>query len=70
VVEWLKAVLPHLKASGCGHIINTSIFGLLPGGQAPDASKFAVRSFQIVTAELLPAACRARPTACIRAGSK
>jgi NAD(P)-dependent dehydrogenase (short-subunit alcohol dehydrogenase family) len=48
VVNGTKAFLPHLKASGCGHIINTSsIFGLFaqPGMSAYNASKFAVRGF-------------------------
>ncbi len=48
VVNGTKAFLPHLIASGDGHIINTSsLFGLLGiGGQsAYNAAKFAVRGF-------------------------
>jgi NAD(P)-dependent dehydrogenase (short-subunit alcohol dehydrogenase family) len=48
VVYGTKAFLPHLKASGEGHIINiSSLFGLLavPSQSAYNASKFAVRGF-------------------------
>ena len=48
VVHGTKAFLPHLKASGDGHIINTSsIFGLMavPSQSAYNAAKFAVRGF-------------------------
>lgn len=48
VVNGTKAFLPHVLASGDGHIINTSsLFGLLsmPGETAYNASKFAVRGF-------------------------
>jgi len=48
VVHGTKAFLPHLRASGSGHIVNiSSIFGLiaLPGVSAYHASKFAVRGF-------------------------
>lgn len=48
VVNGTKAFLPHIKASGSGHIINiSSIFGLFaqPGMSAYNASKFAVRGF-------------------------
>ncbi len=48
VVYGTKAFLPHLQASGEGHIINTSsIFGLvgIPSQSAYNASKFAVRGF-------------------------
>ena len=48
VVYGTKAFLPHLKASGEGHIINTSsVFGLagIPSQSAYNASKFAVRGF-------------------------
>jgi short-subunit dehydrogenase len=48
VVHGTQAFLPHLKASGDGHIINTSsLFGLLavPSQSAYHASKFAVRGF-------------------------
>ena len=48
VVYGTKAFLPHLKASGEGHIINTSsAFGLIavPSQSAFNAAKFAVRGF-------------------------
>ena len=48
VVHGTKAFLPHLKASGDGHVINiSSVFGLLsiPTQSAYCASKFAVRAF-------------------------
>ncbi|MBV9639185.1 MAG: SDR family NAD(P)-dependent oxidoreductase [Mycobacteriaceae bacterium] len=48
VVNGTKAFLPHLIASGDGHVINiSSVFGLfsVPGGAAYCAAKFAVRGF-------------------------
>lgn len=48
VVHGTKAFLPHLKASGDGHVVNvSSVFGLFaqPGQSAYNASKFAVRGF-------------------------
>jgi len=48
VVYGTKAFLPLLKASGDGHIINTSsVFGLagIPSQSAYNAAKFAVRGF-------------------------
>ncbi len=48
VVNGTKAFLPHLIASGDGHIINvSSVFGLfsLPGQAAYNSAKFAVRGF-------------------------
>lgn len=48
VVHGTQAFLPHLKASGDGHVVNTSsLFGLLasPGASAYHAAKFAVRGF-------------------------
>jgi NADP-dependent 3-hydroxy acid dehydrogenase YdfG len=48
VVYGTKAFLPHLRASGEGHVINlSSIFGILavPGNGVYNASKFAVRGF-------------------------
>ena len=47
VVHGTKAFLPYLKASGDGHIINTSsVFGLFaqPGMSGYNATKFAVRA--------------------------
>jgi short-subunit dehydrogenase len=48
VVHGTKAFLPHLRASGDGHIVNiSSVFGLLsiPSQSAYNAAKFAVRGF-------------------------
>jgi NAD(P)-dependent dehydrogenase (short-subunit alcohol dehydrogenase family) len=48
VVHGTKAYLPHLRASGEGHVVNTSsVFGLIavPGQNTYNASKFAVRGF-------------------------
>ena len=48
VVQGTKEFLPHLIASGDGHVINiSSLFGLvgMPGQTAYNAAKFAVRGF-------------------------
>ncbi|WP_028656746.1 SDR family NAD(P)-dependent oxidoreductase [Nocardioides sp. J54] len=48
VVYGTKEFLPHLIASGDGHVVNlSSLFGLLamPGQSAYNATKFAVRGF-------------------------
>lgn len=48
VVYGTQALLPHLKASGDGHVINiSSVFGIaaIPSQSAYNASKFAVRGF-------------------------
>lgn len=48
VVNGTKAFLPHLIASGDGHLVNTSsVFGLfaVPTQNAYNAAKFAVRGF-------------------------
>jgi NAD(P)-dependent dehydrogenase (short-subunit alcohol dehydrogenase family) len=48
VVYGTKAFLPHLKASGDGHVVNiSSVFGLIsvPTQGAYNAAKFAVRGF-------------------------
>ena len=48
VVYGTQAFLPHLKASGDGHVINTSsLFGLMsvPSQGTYNASKFAVRGY-------------------------
>ncbi|MGH8355268.1 MAG: SDR family NAD(P)-dependent oxidoreductase, partial [Pseudomonas sp.] len=61
VVHGSKAFLPHLKAAGEGHLVNTSsVFGLFaqPGMSAYNASKFAVRGFtESLRQELDLAAC-------------
>lgn len=48
VIHGTKAFLPHLRASGSGHVINiSSVFGLIgvPSQGAYNATKFAVRGF-------------------------
>ncbi|MGQ0431187.1 MAG: SDR family NAD(P)-dependent oxidoreductase [Microthrixaceae bacterium] len=48
VVHGTKAFLPHLKASGEGHVVNlSSVFGLMsiPAQGAYNAAKFGVRGF-------------------------
>jgi len=48
VVYGTKAFLPHLQATGGGHIVNvSSVFGLIsvPSQSAYNAAKFAVRGF-------------------------
>ncbi|QDG53473.1 SDR family NAD(P)-dependent oxidoreductase [Persicimonas caeni] len=48
VVYGTKAFLPHLRASGEGHVVNiSSVFGLIaqPSQSAYNAAKFAVRGF-------------------------
>ena len=48
VVHGTQAFLPHLKASGEGHVVNiSSVFGLIavPGQGAYHSAKFAVRGF-------------------------
>ncbi len=48
VVNGTKAFLPHLIASGDGHIVNvSSLFGIfsVPGQAAYNSAKFAVRGF-------------------------
>ncbi|MBM4362736.1 MAG: SDR family NAD(P)-dependent oxidoreductase [Deltaproteobacteria bacterium] len=48
VVHGTRAFLPHLRASGEGHVVNiSSLFGILavPSQGAYNASKFAVRGF-------------------------
>ncbi len=48
VVHGTQAFLPHLKATGDGHVVNiSSVFGLasIPSQSAYNAAKFAVRGF-------------------------
>jgi NAD(P)-dependent dehydrogenase (short-subunit alcohol dehydrogenase family) len=48
VVHGTQAFLPHLRASGEGHVVNiSSVFGIIavPGQSSYNASKFAVRGF-------------------------
>lgn len=61
VVHGTKAFLPHLKATGEGHIVNiSSVFGLIsvPSQSAYNAAKFGVRGFtDALRMELDMAAC-------------
>ncbi|WP_138997746.1 SDR family NAD(P)-dependent oxidoreductase [Rhodococcus zopfii] len=71
VVNVSKAFLPHLIASGDGHLINvSSLFGLLsiPGQSAYNAAKFAVRGFtESLRQEMLIAGYPVRVT-CVHPG--
>src|SRR3546814_248744 len=57
VIHGTKEFLPHLIASGDGHVVNlSSLFGLLsiPGQSAYNATKYAVRGFsEAIREELL-----------------
>ena len=71
VVNGTKAFLPHVIASGDGHIVNTSsLFGLLsePGQAAYNSAKFAVRGFtEALNQEMLIAKHPVRVT-CVHPG--
>ena len=71
VVNGTKAFLPHIIASGDGHIVNTSsLFGLLsePGQAAYNSAKFAVRGFtEALNQEMLIAKHPVRVT-CVHPG--
>ncbi|WP_068158023.1 SDR family NAD(P)-dependent oxidoreductase [Rhodococcus phenolicus] len=71
VVNVSKAFLPHLIASGDGHLVNvSSLFGLLsmPGQTAYNAAKFAVRGFtESLRQEMLIAGHPVRVT-CVHPG--
>jgi short-subunit dehydrogenase len=71
VVYGTKAFLPHLQASGDGHIVNiSSVFGLFaqPGMSAYNSSKFAVRGFtESLRQELDLARCGVSAT-CVHPG--
>jgi NAD(P)-dependent dehydrogenase (short-subunit alcohol dehydrogenase family) len=71
VVNGTKAFLPHLIASGDGHVINiSSLFGLLavPSQSAYNAAKFAVRGFtESLRQEMLVARHPVRVT-CVHPG--
>jgi NADP-dependent 3-hydroxy acid dehydrogenase YdfG len=71
VVHGTKAFLPHLIASGDGHVVNiSSLFGLLavPGQSAYNAAKFAVRGFtEALRQEMLAAGHPVRVT-CVHPG--
>ena len=67
VVHGTKEFLPHLIASGDGHVVNiSSLFGLLsmPGQSMYNASKYAVRGFtEALREEMLVAGHRVGVTA-------
>jgi NADP-dependent 3-hydroxy acid dehydrogenase YdfG len=71
VVNGTKAFLPHLIASGDGHVVNvSSVFGLLsvPSQSAYNAAKFAVRGFtECLRQEMLVAGHPVRVT-CVHPG--
>lgn len=71
VVNGTKAFLPHLIASGDGHVINvSSLFGILavPGQGAYNAAKFAVRGFtEALRQEMIAAGHPVRVT-CVHPG--
>jgi NADP-dependent 3-hydroxy acid dehydrogenase YdfG len=71
VVHGSKAFLPHLAASGDGHLVNmSSLFGLMavPGQTAYNSAKFAVRGFtEALRQEMLLAGCPVRVT-CVHPG--
>jgi hypothetical protein len=71
VVNGTKAFLPHLIASGDGHVVNiSSLFGLMatPSQGAYNAAKFAVRGFtEALREEMLVAGHPVRVT-CVHPG--
>src|SRR5689334_20267553 len=71
VVHGTKAFLPHLKASGEGHVVNvSSIFGLvgIPTQAAYNAAKFAVRGFTEALREELDIAGVPVSATCVHPG--
>jgi short-subunit dehydrogenase len=71
VVYGTKAFLPHLKASGEGHVVNiSSLFGLLsmPSQATYNAAKFAVRGFTESLREELDYANSPVSATCIHPG--
>ena len=74
VVNGTKEFLPHLIASGDGHVVNiSSLFGLIsmPGQSAYNATKYAVRGFtEALRQEMLIAGHPVGVTACTPAASR
>jgi NAD(P)-dependent dehydrogenase (short-subunit alcohol dehydrogenase family) len=71
VVNGTKAFLPHLIASGDGHVINvSSLFGILavPGQGAYNAAKFAVRGFTEALRQEMIAAGHPVNVTCVHPG--
>ncbi len=74
VVNGTKAFLPHLIASGDGHVVNvSSLFGLfsVPGQAAYNSAKFAVRGFtEALRMEMVLAGHPVKVTTVLPAASK
>ena len=71
VVNGTKAFLPHLIASGDGHVINiSSVFGIfaVPTQSAYNAAKFAVRGFTEALRQEMLAAKRPVKVTCVHPG--
>jgi NAD(P)-dependent dehydrogenase (short-subunit alcohol dehydrogenase family) len=71
VVNGTKEFLPHLIASGDGHLINiSSLFGLIsmPGQSAYNATKYAVRGFTEALREEMLIAKRPVTVTCVHPG--
>ena len=71
VVQGTKEFLPHLIASGDGHVVNiSSLFGLLgmPGQTAYNAAKYAVRGFTEALRQELILARRPVQVTCVHPG--
>ena len=71
VVNGTKAFLPHVIASGDGHIVNiSSLFGLIavPGQSAYNAAKFAVRGFTEALREEMLVAKHPVKVTCVHPG--
>lgn len=71
VLHGTQAFLPHLKASGDGHIINiSSVFGIIavPSQSAYNASKFAVRGFTEALRQELDIAAGPVSATCVHPG--
>lgn len=71
VVNGTKAFLPHLVASGDGHVVNiSSLFGLLamPSQSAYNAAKFAVRGFTESLRQEMIIAKRPVKVSCVHPG--
>jgi short-subunit dehydrogenase len=71
VVSGTKAFLPHLIASGDGHVVNiSSVFGLfaVPTQSAYNAAKFAVRGFTEALRQEMVLAKRPVKVTCVHPG--
>ncbi|MEU0426185.1 SDR family oxidoreductase [Streptomyces canus] len=72
VLNCSKAFLPHLIASGAGHLVNiSSIFGMMsvPGQTAYSSAKFAVRGFTESLRQDMLAAGHPVKVTCVHPGS-